>query len=224
MASDWSWWQGGLPVDCGEEHNSITVAITDLDPAFPYPWLETGERRELSDEERAAVGAMCADGIGAHVGHRAGSRVTWLWYLPSPEQWAAGERWVRCDVAVTALGPLEPPVLEPLPPTAQEVVSLALADFRLCLDTPYPAPDHDPWFDPEANVAVPCDAEAQWEFGVSVDFPDGALPAQEDMAAGILQACDELLDTRPDRTDATFYVPSAQGWARGSRRATCWLY
>jgi len=223
-ARGWGWWQGEPAVDCAEEHNSITVAVADLDPAFAYPRSETGERRELGDQEFAAVAAICADAIGTDVGMRRGSRVTWFWYVPPPKQWASGERWLRCDVGVMALGPFEPLALEPLPPTAPEVVSRAFEEYRLCLNTPDPAPDHGPLSDPDANVAVPCDAAAQWEFGVSVEFPDGELPAEIDMAEDIIQACDDLLATRPDRTGSTMYAPNAEGWAQGSRSAQCWLY
>jgi hypothetical protein len=224
VASDWGWWQGDPAVDCAEEHNSITVAVADLDPAFAYPRAETGERRELADQEFAAVAAICDEAIGTDVGMKRGSRVTWFWYVPPPKEWAAGERWVRCDIGVTPLGPLEPPALEPLPPTASEVVSRAFDDYRLCMNTPYPPPDTGDLLDLAANVAVPCDAAAQWEFGVSVEFPDGELPAEIDMGAEIIQACDGLLVTRPDRTGSTMYTPNAEGWAQGNRTATCWLY
>ena len=224
VARDWSWWQGGSPVDCAEEHNSITVAVADLDPTFAYPRSETGERRELSDQEFAAIAAICADAISTDVGLRRGSRVTWFWYVPPPKQWTSGERWLRCDLGAMALGPLEPMALEPLPRTVPEVMSRAFSEYRLCLNTPYPAPDHGPLFDPDANVAVPCDAAAQWEFGVSVEFPDGELPAEQAMARDIVDACVDLLDTRPDRTDGKMYVPNAESWAQGSHSAQCWLY
>jgi hypothetical protein len=224
VASDWGWWEGEPAVDCTEEHNTITVAVADLDPGFAYPRAETGERRELADQEFAAVAAICDGAIGADVGMRQGSRVTWFWYVPPPKEWASGERWLRCDVGVNAIGPLEPIALEPLPPTAAEVVSKAFDDYRRCLDTPYPAPDQGPLHDPAANVAVPCDAAAQWEFGVSVEFPDGELPAEDVMVGDIVRACVALLATRTDRTDGKMYMPNAESWAQGSRRATCWLF
>jgi hypothetical protein len=224
VASDWGWWQGEPAVDCAEEHNSITVAVADVDPTFAYPRTETGERRELSDQEFAAVGAICSDAIGTDVGMKRGSRVTWFWYVPPPKEWAAGERWVRCDIGVTPLGPLPPTALEPLPPTASEVVSRAFDDYRLCMNTPHPAPDNGPLLEPSASVVVPCDAAAQWEFGVSVEFPDGDLPAEDVMVSDIVQACVALLDIRTDRTDGKMYVPNAESWAQGSRTATCWLF
>lgn len=226
VVSAWSWWQGSAPVDCATEHNSITAAVGELPVDFAAPWSDTGDRRDLTDEERRVVHGICTDGIGADVGLREGTRVTWFWYLPSPRQWAAGERWLRCDVAVVALGPLSPTVVEPLPADVADVVDHAwdAYAYRLCLDTPYAAPEHLPWFDPDANVAVYCDAGPQWHFGGSVTFDDAALPPHDEMVSALAPSCAELVGLLPRRTDGVIYVPNEQTWAQGSRTAVCWIY
>lgn len=227
VVSEWSWWQGGAPVDCGDRHNSITVAVVEGAAAsFEPPGPAQDERRELTDDEWATMTAVCVGGAGVDLGLREGTRAAFFWYLPSPRQWAAGQRWLRCDVAVVSLGPLETTAVDDLPPTVDDVVSFAwdARAYRLCLNTPYPAPEFMPWHELAANELVPCDGQSQWEYGVSVTFDGDEMPPTQEMGMAVARSCAELLDWRGDRTDGRIYLPSAVSWDRGSRTGTCWLY
>lgn len=226
VVSGWSWWEGSAPVDCTTEHNSITAAVGELPADFPAPRSDDGERRDLTDIEFGVVHQICTEGIGADIGLREGTRATWFWYLPSPRQWAAGERWLRCDVAVVALGPLSPTVVEPLPADVAAVVGDAWDAFAylLCLDTPYAAPDHRPWDDPDTAVAVPCDGHSQWHFGEAATFDGAVPPTQEEVLDRLEPYCTELVGLLPRRTSAVIYLPNEQTWAQGTRTAKCWIY
>ncbi len=223
VVSTWSWWQGSAPVDCAAEHNSITAVMGELPDDFPAPWTEAGERRELADEELGLLNRTCADGTGMEIGLRDGWRATWFWYLPSPREWAAGERWLRCDVAVIALGPLSPMVVESLPADVEAVKGRLLDEYGLCLDTPYPAEGHGPWDDPDGNVAVSCDGAYQWTHVMSLLNPDEELPPQEVLIERIEGQCQELIDLN-QASGATVYFPSEETWAEGVRTSTCWIH
>lgn len=221
-AASWSWWKGGHAVDCGGEHNSITIAVGDVARDFVYEPSDGGV--ELSSEQYGAVSAICRSSDWQGIGLREGSRVTSFSYLPTPKQWAAGARWVRCDVALVALGPLSPMTLEALPAKAEELRPKISGEYRLCLDTPHPASVYGPWYDPDGNVAVPCDNEAQWEFGLRVQLPDGPFPGEEGARSAAQAECQELVDSRvPDRWNASVLYPNEETWLEGSRSARCWL-
>lgn len=226
LAGTWWWWQGSSPVDCASEHNSITVAVGELPEDFPAPPSDPGEEPHLTDEQLGIVHHVCAEGTGADIGLREGTRARWFWYLPSPREWEAGERWVRCDVAIVALGPLFPTVVEPLERDIAGIVGDAWDAFayRLCIDTPYPAPDHQPWDDYATNVAVSCDdGRGQWHFGGSTTFDGAAPPTQEEALDRVQPGCLELIGLL-GRTSAVIYYPNEQTWAQGKRTATCWIY
>lgn len=222
VASSWRWWQGSASVDCADEHNSITYVIGEVGDEFAYD--DTKGPMELTDEQIGTITRICTPAEWQGIGLREGSRATFFWYLPTPDEWASGDRWLRCDVAVVALGPLTPKTLELLPATADEVRPGIADQYRLCLDTAHPAVVYGPWYDPDGNVAVTCDREAQWEFGLRIQVPDGPFPGDEALRAMGEQACQELVNSRtPERWGATLAFPDEQTWTQGSRSLRCWL-
>ncbi len=222
-AESWTWWQGAPPVDCATEHNAITLAVGQLPDDFPYEPDGDGSL-PLVGEKLGAVAAACRVPGWEGIGLREGSRVTSLWYLPTPREWAAGARWVRCDIALVAFGPLSPLTLEPLPPTADALVPGLAEEYRLCLDTKHPAIVYGPWYDPEANSAVPCGPDAQWELGFRVQLPDGPFPGGQDASSPDGQRCQELVNSRaPERWGGQYESPNAETWVEGSRGDRCWL-
>ena len=86
-------------VECGAEHTSETYMIGDLASvtrfASRYPALE--ERLEIS--EQACSGAVVRAYVGASA-RQALYGLSSVAFLPTPEQWASGERWVRCDLVM----------------------------------------------------------------------------------------------------------------------------
>lgn len=221
-APAWSWWKGEPAVDCGLEHNSITIAVGDLGEEFSYAPVDGA--LELTDEQIGLVHQICTPDAWQGVGTNEGSRVVPFWYLPTPREWSAGARWVRCDVALAALGPLSPVTLEPLTGSADDLRSGIADTYRLCLDTPHPAYVYGPWYDPEGNVAVPCEGLPQWELGLRLQLPEGPFPGEEALDATAHTACQDVLNARAgDRWGARSYHPDEQGWLRGGRSVVCWL-
>lgn len=220
---DWAWWKGAGPVDCAGEHTSVTIAVGELPADFVYEPVDG--TIALSDEQMTVVARTCEPPEWAGLGLEDGSRVKAFWYLPSPRAWADGERWVRCDVAVAAFGPLHPMTPEPLPADLEVVRAGIGEEYRLCLDTPHPESIYGPWYDPEGASAASCsEGRPQWELGFRLDLPDGPFPGEEALLAAGMQQCQELLNSRaPERWGGSLRYPDESTWAQGRRSITCWL-
>ena len=94
---------------CDEQHTTETYMLGDLSasPRFAdrYPALE--ERGDVAD--LACSGSV----VRAYVAAHPRQALYGLWtvaFLPTPEEWYEGARWVRCDLAVVSQesGPFEP--------------------------------------------------------------------------------------------------------------------
>ena len=96
-------------VDCVDGHTTETYQIADLSTsprlAERYPALE--ERSRIAEQ-------VCSDDLvrvylGA-VDRQALYGVSTIAFLPTPEEWDTGARWVRCDLAVVQgeTSPFEP--------------------------------------------------------------------------------------------------------------------
>jgi hypothetical protein len=166
------------PVACWEEHDAETAAVDDsgLGGSDPYPTA-----RDVADEDGAAATAL--DGVctrGVLTAYLGGDDLDEPYasvapYLPSEEQWAAGARWVRCDVLYGYSSP----------ETAPGILAGALkgpdaAAYRACFVG-----------DPAGWSVVPCarphDAEP---IGAHADVPDGpAYPADPPARQALAQQC-----------------------------------
>lgn len=86
-------------VDCGAAHTTETYLIGDLASvarfSSRYPALE--ERLEVSEE--ICSGAVARAYVAANA-RQALYGVSSVAFLPTPAQWSAGERWVRCDLVM----------------------------------------------------------------------------------------------------------------------------
>ena len=220
----WSWWQGDAPVDCDTGHAAITVAVTDLDETVERPAPADG-RDELPEATNDLLAATCDAALGrTSPADALGTRVESLWYLPSWEQWQGGERWVRCDVGVTAFGPVNGTGLEALPATAAEVVGAARDAYRICTDGPLPAEGEDFRDVYVKSALVPCDADADWEFAFAFDLWQDEFPGQDRARQVAADYCEaHLMRSRGARDGYVAYFPSAETWAEGRRTVQCWL-
>ena len=97
-------------VECGADHTTETYLIGDLASvarfSSRYPALE--ERLDISEE--ICSGSVVRAYVGANA-RQALYGVSSVAFLPTPQQWADGERWVRCDLVVVAA---ETQAFEPL--------------------------------------------------------------------------------------------------------------
>lgn len=78
------------PVDCSQSHTAETYRVE--------VWPDPRSPHDLTDEDRRKVAEPICLPLPESV---AGVLTYWAYYVPSPEQWEAGERWVRCDGMVS---------------------------------------------------------------------------------------------------------------------------
>lgn len=100
-------------VDCLGPHTTETYQIADLSSAprlaERYPALE--ERSSIAEE--VCSGDLVRAYVGA-IDRQALYGVSTVAFLPTPQEWDAGARWVRCDLAIVRgeTSPFEPVSLD----------------------------------------------------------------------------------------------------------------
>jgi hypothetical protein len=84
------WFDDSPKVPCSKEHNTETVLVYDLDEPTPAKAME--------------LASPCSNQARVYVRSDLGAWVPWTWamFLPSRQQVARGQSWVRCDVALFA--------------------------------------------------------------------------------------------------------------------------
>lgn len=154
-------------VDCAEPHTAETAAVLDtgLPLDAPYPTEEDLDYAEDSPFTDVCSYSTADEYVGAEPGDL--TYVDYTVLLPTPEQWAAGARWVACDVVYGGSGP------EPAPGRMANALDGPDASaYRSCLDG-----------SPVAYDEVPCSVE-HWaeQLNSLPDVPEGA-PFPVDRAA-----------------------------------------
>jgi hypothetical protein len=204
------------PVSCGGDHDAETAVVGDTGLGADDD--RPGED-DLDDDSPLvrAFGELCTlDDVVGYLGG-ADPEDPYAYYavfLPDEEQWAAGARWLRCDVFY---GYVEPE-------RAPGVMSGALAGpdaaaYRTCFTGT-----------PVDYGVVPCsDAhEAEPTGFAPADLPDGAPYPDEPTRRGLVAGCapavqDYVGGPAPFGYAADVWVDSAQEWADGGGDARCVL-
>lgn len=115
----------GKKVDCGSEHNAVTVGVVGIptDKVGSVAALaETGQAIDPGHEQiwRSIVTPACSAAFegaygsavvdvpadGVELAYKSSTLRPYIW-LPTPEEWADGARWIRCDVANRAGDPID---------------------------------------------------------------------------------------------------------------------
>src|SRR4029079_2948688 len=86
------------PISCSRSHNSRVIAVPTLPRGVGWHELMRGGR-----VYKQAV-SLCYPAFKATLGQtnavRDRTAYTWLYFIPSDQQRAAGQRWIRCDLAL----------------------------------------------------------------------------------------------------------------------------
>lgn len=203
-------------------HNTITMAVVDL-PADMQ--LATGTQ---TDDERRELNSLCVSSYQVVVSANRQARLGMLYYQPSPEQVASGQRWVRCDVALHALGPMSEHKFATLPPTVDALKAALTADpvrYGWCINTPAGttagpgASLHD-----ASAVIVACDGPSQWALAKAWEMDLDHAPTHDEAMAMVTPVCRALgKETNGARTHWSAVFPTADDWSYGHRTMQCWL-
>lgn len=89
-------------VACTSKHTTVTVAVVPMPEDIDW---------ESADVYKKMV-VPCHRALDATLGRTARARAlsaySWVWFMPTPEERAAGARWVRCDAILPAGKSLRP--------------------------------------------------------------------------------------------------------------------
>lgn len=163
------------PVDCGAEHNSVTVAVVGIPPEHEVlvegavatgqavdPGHESNWRSVVAPACRAAwdqgfaSAAVDVEGEGIASAYKASTLHGYAW-LPTAEEWNGGARWVRCDIANTTA---EPIAFQTPTPDLAEVPDELIACLNTNAEGYLAMPCGDPSVNGQAVVTIVLDAAA----------------------------------------------------------------
>lgn len=213
---------GWNPVDCARPHRAETLhvgTVTGAEARRPDPPAggSPGVRAARADCDRQVARAVGADWRSGRLG------LTLV--LPSPQAWAGGARWYRCDV--TEVRSLDEPA-----------ANIRTGSLRGALAAPGPL--RLGCFDPtvrgdvvEAMVARPCAARHHAEFAGVWQAPDVGYAAFARDRAAVHRGCQGVIARYagvPDdgdlrsRAGSIFYHPFEREWRAGNRGVQCFLW
>jgi hypothetical protein len=237
--SVWTTWQGADYVPCAEAHTTYTYAVENLPAreaaAFTMA-LSESQSAQSESAARSAIAEAAAETCEVEFEYLVPTRrdeyslVSSFAFVPSDTEWEAGARWVRCDIGLLIYStPQSVPRFATLP---TDITDLALSvqryphQYEVCLIPPSSSESNVPHAD--GAVAVRCDEGEAWHFFASVPVgyaPESGYPGVENLSAASASACRTAADEldEPDAYVWWFY-PSENGWADGSRVASCWSY
>lgn len=185
-------------VDCAATHTAQTVAV-DLLPATMTYDARALEVHALSACSRARAAALGTTRLRARL-----TAYGFAWFVPTPEQQAAGARWVRCDLLLG--DPADP---QPLPaPDALAVGDPPYASaVARCLAGP-------------AYVVTPCTQRHSHRATAVVRVRGARYPGERARQRLGDARCRDLVDSRRFRHG----WPDRAAWQAGERGLVCYSH
>lgn len=90
------------PVSCSSRHTSVTIAVVSVPEDIDW----------ASDAVFKKIATPCYRALDATLGRSARARAlsaySWIWFMPTEQEQAAGAHWVRCDAVLLAGKALRP--------------------------------------------------------------------------------------------------------------------
>ncbi len=207
-------WVDPTPVvDCSKEHTLETIEVVK----------PTAVKLTLSLVKQL-TGSCNTPAAGYYLGDPTTLALTRLLYpaayWPTPEQRAAGQSWVRCDIGVQATTRCCRPRAQLAPQTAslRGVVGADLGRFRLCIGE-LPAPARNQRLAscqrPHRSEALPTSLQIN-----VTQYPSAAVLARKGRSG-----CADLVKDRADASTLVltpFWTPRSD-WSSGTLYGTCWI-
>ncbi|MDQ3306945.1 MAG: septum formation family protein [Actinomycetota bacterium] len=196
---------GSFPVACSGRHTAETFAVFSVS-SFPAPNDINKVWRDCQPRFQRYVGAPATL-----------SKLDLTLILPSDDQVAAGQDWIRCD----AIQKEHYNALVGAPRTGSLQASLTSGvprEFRGCVK-------HWPKVD-QAVTFTSCDERHQAQLIPESLFfgpPDAPFPGVETTQRKSKQFCEDVFQTYvPETLNYYYYYPTADSWRSGSHNSTCW--
>lgn len=207
-------------VDCSTRHRGETFFVGTVAGNFPPP-----RKVNVKAATREALRNCTPERMNAYLGitDNMPTRFEITAHFPNQTDWAAGARWVRCDLTLRQ-GTSTETWSGPAP---QRVASTPRASFNFCT----PSVGYLAWPDPLRTKAQRCTTpKKQWILVAekSLGKAGARYPGANSMNRRAMAKCKPLRNTYPGGLPTArrgwFYVyPTAAGWARGQRDALCWV-
>jgi len=194
------------PGECRNVPDSVIAALSDDSPVVScdaphkaYTFYVGRYRGDTPDNDYASHECVTrvAKTLGVTEAKAKLTAYTTIFFQPSDQQWAAGARWFRCDLALVAAGPS----LRPLP----------LGEILL----PAPLPDKLAGCMTAAHERTTCDEPHAYRAFATWTATGGPTPpTNADLTAQAEKACP---------AGAVYFTwPGAGTWRYGDRTAVCW--
>jgi len=207
-------------VDCSTKHRGETFYVGQVSANFPPP-----RKVKAKDATREAMRNCTTDRMNTYLGitDKLPTRFAITAHFPGQTDWAAGARWVRCDLTLR-LGTSTQTWNGPAP---QYVAETNRAALNFCT----PSVGFLAWPDPRRTKAQRCTApKKQWILvgEKNLGAASARYPGQRTIDQRANKKCKPLRNSYPGGLPAAqrgwFYIyPTAAGWARGERDALCWV-
>lgn len=218
QANDWLDWRGFAPVECTSKHTMETVDVAAVEGDFPGTGL--GGADEYSDEFKQAASETCTRSWSAASSElKRPSRVMNFFFIPSPEEFAAGSRWVRCDIGVFATGTAWDNSKYEFEVLSKPFNKFGKSAFQLCLDS-----GSDDIGEGGSNLKVAdCSEPHRWQMVRENDLSLNATekyPGTDEVNARARTTCNFK---KPRNVTGWFWqTPSEEQWQSGFRTSYCW--
>ncbi|GAB3158227.1 hypothetical protein GCM10027290_61010 [Micromonospora sonneratiae] len=215
-----------VPVDCGQQHKAETIHVG----VFPAEYAELSSPPVTGSPALRAVFPDCDTRAQQFVGADwRGARLAVLVVPPSPQGWAGGSRWYRCDLFVRDVIEGGSAIKHRNDNAVDHTGSL-----RGVLSQPSPLSygcyNEDQW---EILRPVPCDKPHRFEYVGIWSAPFSSIAevgrdaerthrkCRSAVAAYVKVPDDALL---PYRTGTSYRTPTAEAWALGDRGVRCFMW
>jgi len=199
-------------VECTEEHTAETYAVGSLPDRLDEV---TRDSRELGVFAYKTCASEFMEFLGADESLVMRTVLSWAWFRPSEESWAAGARWYRCDVVG---GGEQSGSYVALPETAKEVL-LGRPDDRWLVCVAGESVN--------ASPKIPCAAKHDWRAVTTIKVGEDEDPYPGDRLVEV-----RTRDFCSDSVGAWLNYPASYDfgytwfheaeWAAGNRRSVCW--
>ncbi len=202
-------------LECSEPHNAETFAVGELPAAL----------HDVPREDRrigAAAFDVCqprfVEHLGADTSLARRTVLSWVWFRPSAEQWAAGARWLRCDVVGAEVGGDAERRLRPLPARTEGLLAGVPDDEWMACVATETVPD---------QPRVPCSEPHRWRAATIVRLgkPDTPYPGARLTEVRSRDFCSSSLMGflgYPATFQFAWTWPQRGEWRTGERTAICW--
>ncbi len=200
--------------DCAHRPTTITVAVGELKVKGKQVAPDSNAAQDLM---RRTCQPKAAAWLGTDPGALRLSRLTAVWFVPTPEQVEAGASWFRCDVIGFDRGDH----LQPLPPPSELRGSLrsdaGATRYALCGTAKPGAKDF---------TRVTCSLKHSWRAIAAIDLAGGRkYPGDKAVREDGDSACSDKVRARSGtalKYDYGWEWPTAAQWKAGQHFGLCW--